>query len=103
MAKTKEHVEPTAGPWYQNNLVVTDAAGDTICHCTRWAKGQRPMPHEAEANAELITQTPAMRDAIKDFLEWGAMTGSDRDIFIHRFRTILLAAGTTLKNPGDVQ
>jgi hypothetical protein len=27
--------------------------------------------------------------AIKDFLEWGAMTGSDRELFASKFRKIL--------------
>lgn len=37
--------------------------------------------------------------AIKDFLEWGAKTGSDRDLFDDRFRKILKKASITFKEP----
>lgn len=47
--------EPTARPWKQNNLIVTDANGGHIAHCTRW-DGSSPRPEEADANAALIVE-----------------------------------------------
>ena len=37
--------------------------------------------------------------AIKDFLEWGAKTGSDRELFDDRFRKVLKTAGVEFKEP----
>lgn len=47
--------EPTPRPWKQNNLLVTDANGNVVAHCTRW-QGGSPRPEEAEANAALIVE-----------------------------------------------
>jgi hypothetical protein len=38
-------------------------------------------------------------DAIKEFLEWGAKTASDRELFDDRFRDILREAGISFKEP----
>lgn len=37
--------------------------------------------------------------AIKDFLEWGAKTGSDRELFDDKFRKILTEAKIKFKEP----
>lgn len=56
----------TAGPWTRNVLVVTDAEGGTICHCTRWEgrQHQTPKPETAEANACLIAAAPELLAAL---------------------------------------
>lgn len=50
------------------------------------------------ANVEALAQIPpseaslkldAALQAIRDYLDWGAMTGSDRDLFASRFREVL--------------
>lgn len=46
---------PTPTPWTQDTLLIKDANGVQIAHCTRWEDGQ-PRPHVAEANAEFIVQ-----------------------------------------------
>jgi hypothetical protein len=38
-------------------------------------------------------------NAIKDFLEWGAKTGSDRELFNYRFRKILTDAEIKFEEP----
>ena len=38
-------------------------------------------------------------NTIKAFMEWGAMTGSDRELFNDRFRTILKEAKIEFKEP----
>ena len=36
---------------------------------------------------------------IKDFIEWGAKTGSDRELFNDKFKAILRKAGVQFKEP----
>ena len=38
-------------------------------------------------------------EAIKEFMEWGAKTGSDRDYFESKFREILQEAGVEFSEP----
>lgn len=49
------------------------------CHEARWAEKLAA----AEARAKRY------EEALNDYLDWGAMTGSDRDLFINRFRRLL--------------
>ena len=46
-------------------------------------------------------KTPGERalEAIKAFLEWGAKTGSDRELFDDKFRKILKDAKIEFKEP----
>lgn len=43
-------------------------------------------------NRSLIAAAPAMYDAIKEYLEWGPMTASDREIHERSFRKAISAA-----------
>lgn len=45
-----------------------------------------------EANARLIAAAPDLLAALKDYIEWGAMTGSDRDLFDEKFRAAIAKA-----------
>jgi len=44
---------------------------------------------EEEANARLIAKSPDMLLALREFLEWGSMTSSDRDLFEQKFKLII--------------
>ena len=44
---------PTPTPWKQATLLVLDADGYQVSHCTRWDRNI-PKPYEAEANAARI-------------------------------------------------
>lgn len=54
----------TPGPWENRVLLVVDASGNQICHCTRW-EGRTPHPKVAEANARFISAAPAMAEALE--------------------------------------
>jgi len=47
---------------------------------------------DSEADARLIAAAPDMFAALKDYIEWGAMTGSDRDLFDRKFREAIAKA-----------
>ena len=48
--------------------------------------GNLGMDEEAIERAKIIAMAPAMYKAIKEYLEWGAMTGSDRDLHEDAFK-----------------
>ena len=63
---TDEKTTHTPGPWKQQTLLVTDALGVTVAHCTRWeGYGVAPRPDIAEANARLIAAAPNLLEAAK--------------------------------------
>lgn len=47
---------------------------------------------EKEANARLISAAPDLYEAVKAYLEWGPMTGSDRDLHDKAFRSAIAKA-----------
>jgi hypothetical protein len=47
---------------------------------------------ETAANVRLIAACPDMYEAITEFLEWGAMTSSDRQIFVNKFQAAIAKA-----------
>lgn len=47
---------------------------------------------EALADAHLMAAAPEMLAALKEYVEWGAMTGSDRDLFEDKFRAAIAKA-----------
>ena len=47
---------------------------------------------KAQANAELIRRAPMLKEAVElltEYLEWRAMTGSNRDLWKNQFRDFL--------------
>lgn len=54
----KIFMKHTTGPWKQHTLLVVDATGNTVAHCTRWEGVRTPRPDIAMANAKLIATTP---------------------------------------------
>lgn len=48
---------------------------------------------------EMIDNHRQALKAIKEFLEWGAKTGSDRELFDDKFRFVLRGAGVEFKEP----
>lgn len=44
------------------------------------------------ANSNLIAAAPDLLAAVTEYLEWGAMTGSDRDLFDAKFRAAIAKA-----------
>jgi hypothetical protein len=86
----------TPGPWIiegptKNSesydcYYVTNQGGTPIAELSHLS-----MP-ENEANARLIAAAPNMYEAIKEYLEWGAMTGSDRDLLECKFRAAISKA-----------
>lgn len=85
----------TPTPWMADGPMVSKA-GTLICvaDCEDLAKD---MPdEEAEANAAFIVRACNSHDALisvlKEYLEWGAMTRSDRDLFDSKFKQVLKIA-----------
>jgi hypothetical protein len=54
--------------------------------------GMGPSRAVREANARLIAAAPDLYAAVKEFLGWGAMTGSDRDHFVRKFEKAIAKA-----------
>jgi len=55
-----------------------------------------PEHDECLANAQLISAAPDMYEAIKEYMEWGAKTGSDRDLLESNFiKALAKAKGKT--------
>lgn len=73
-SKSDTGPEPTKRPWTQECLLVTDADGNTVAHCTRWEghHRNRPAGQIAEANAEFIVRAvnshQELLDALKETL-----------------------------------
>lgn len=78
----------------------------------RSAKATRGEPaHFAEAEAQELERFEALGlarqfaasgdllEAVKDYLEWGAMTGSDSDLFAARFRAAVAKAEGRVDSP----
>ena len=59
---------------------------DTICTVSGANRAR------VRANANLIAAAPALVDVIKEYLAWGAKTGSDRDLFDDKFGVALALA-----------
>jgi hypothetical protein len=91
----------TPGPWKavkgDTNVVCDGAwgdvqeAGDDYAIATIWADTDE-LESDAEANARLIAAAPDLLAALKEYLEWGAMTGSDRDLFNEKFTSAIAKA-----------
>ena len=75
--------------------------GDSVTGYARWNglavvngceedEGQGDL--QMDANARLIAAAPDLYAAIREYLDWGAMTGSDRDYFDRKFRAALQKA-----------
>ena len=77
----------TPEPWkwfeYPDGRKLLAAADRAVIHCP-----DAPMVID-EADQRLIAEAPEMYAALKDYLEWGAMTASDRDLFADRFRAVI--------------
>jgi len=56
------------------------------------------MPKSFTSDKMILNHQQALL-AIKDFLEWGAKTSSDRDLFDNRFRKILNDAEVKFEEP----
>lgn len=89
----EEIVKHTPAPWTANiarrignvagGFSVEEAStGHVICGRAGWPTRAQ----ESEANARLIAAAPDLLAAVKDYLAWGPMTGSDRDLFEYKFR-----------------
>lgn len=62
--------------------------GDAITRLKR-AAWERSKSKADAAEKEVRQELQAHKDAIRDYLEWGPMTGSDRDLFNGRFSRLL--------------
>jgi hypothetical protein len=92
----------TPGPW----RVILDTVRDgdisvlsdglqavALIDCREHPDDTEDVPREAAlANARLIAASPELLAVVKEYLEWGAMTGSDRDLFDERFRAAIAKA-----------
>lgn len=67
---TPTHVSPL--PWKQHTLLIRDATGGLVAHCTRWY-GSRPEPEEAVRNAEYVVRAcnsyPLLVSALRRLVE----------------------------------
>lgn len=90
----------TPGPWQP--VTFTDPMGVTapdfsdICQMGNEEESVDDMDEERmselKADAYLIAAAPDMFMAIKEYLDWGPMTGSDRDLHENAFRAAIAKA-----------
>jgi hypothetical protein len=76
----------TPGPWTidDDGRTIKGRDGENVGGCV--------VLRMIEANARLITAAPDMYKAIKEYMEWGPMTGSDRDLHTAAFRAAIAKA-----------
>ena len=106
-------VKHTPGPWIAEISTLKEAKDDGDFGWMSMGSGPHSVPPETlvgtvwrvcegggstglpgsiettAANARLIAAAPEMAEALREYMEWGAMTGSDRDLFDQRFRALL--------------
>ena len=87
----------TPGPWHIGPHYKSDveSAFGRICECGI-TRGRN-----SEANARLIAAAPELYDAVKEYLDWGPMTGSDRDLFNGKFSKAIAKAEGQCDPRGD--
>lgn len=92
----------TPGPWEYDGVRVDATAHRKVTTVTDKDGNAKPYteglialvyscgPYQThQGNGRLIAAAPAMYEALKAYLAWGAMTGSDRDLFDEKFRAAL--------------
>jgi hypothetical protein len=85
----------TPGPWTLdwtrgNKRGRIKAGGRTVC--SFHSSAPTLTREQDEANARLIATAPELLAAIVNYLDWGAMTGSDRDLFARKFGKLIAKA-----------
>jgi len=88
----REQHTPTPGPWFweerNGRHYLCTARAEEVGYLTVFGF-PNGVSIPSEADARLIAAAPEMYDALREYLEWGAMTGSDRDMFEQTFRQLL--------------
>jgi len=84
------HVETSEDDPYGNIGVFADSR--LICELWQDDAPVREYNREQHANAQLISAAPDLYTAIREYLDWGAIRGSDRDLFEQKFRAALQKA-----------
>jgi len=94
----------TPGPWKtlrgvdddDTRWIVVAAGSDREYLIATIENGQPGDCLETEAaTASLVSAAPDLLAALKEYIEWGAMTGSDRDLFDEKFRAAIEKAEGT--------
>ncbi len=89
--------EHTPGPW-----IYTKGSDDGVRHISSrdpdavselfCDERYYPSCSDNDADWSLIAAAPDLYEAVKEYIAWGAMTGSDRDLFDEKFRAAIAKA-----------